>query len=437
MKTKKRQLPISTICSWRDRIEEQPHFQRLPAWTRAQKQLLIDSIIRKYEIPKIYWRVLPPGQMARYKVIDGQQRLHAIWEFMNGDLAFSQDASPVNGVSIAGMKYTDLPLDLASEFDSYTVDVVIVEDAIQTEHQDEVREMFLRLQNGTALKAQEKRNAMRGAMRCFVKELGQHRFFLNCRFGVGRFAFDHIVAQTTLIELNGGPVNIRDHDLNRMYDAHRRFDTKGAQATKCRRTYDFLLKAFPEKTPELERHSVVTLYCLASLLIDDYVVDDVAAKLRDWFIAFEAARRGNEVAASCHSDAQLAEYRRLINMASDAGQNIRARLEIVQERFFAAQPEIQPLDRIRRFAYEQRLFVYRRDRGVCQLRLRCNGAKVSWLDWHADHKLPHSKGGQTTIDNGQVACRACNLVKGVGVTSLVAHWHLATGIGRVLFHTVS
>jgi len=429
MKVSKRQLPISTICSWRERIEERPHFQRLPAWTRAQKQLLIDSIIRKYEIPKMYWRLLPPGQKARYKVIDGQQRLHAIWEFKNGALTLPRDSAPINGTPIAGMSYTDLPLELASEFDSYVVDVVIVEDAIQTDQEDEVREMFLRLQNGTGLKAQEKRNAMRGAMRNFVKELGQHRFFQSCRFGPGRYVFDHIAAQTTLIELSEGPTNIRDDDLNRMYEAHARFDVKGATANKIRRTYDFLLRAFPEKTPELERHSVITLYCLASALIDRYVADDLPQALHRWFIGFETERRAQESLRDHQRDPQLSAYRQLTGQATDAGENIRARLGILQQRFRADHPALEPLDAIRNFGYEQRLAVYRRDEGVCQLRVKCNGAEVSWADWHADHRLPHSKGGRTIISNGQVACRACNLAKGARLIRLAAHWRLATGIG--------
>jgi hypothetical protein len=43
--------------------------------------------------------------------------------------------------------------------------------------EDEVREMFLRLQNGTTLKAQERRNAMPGKMRDFIKNLAEHPFF--------------------------------------------------------------------------------------------------------------------------------------------------------------------------------------------------------------------------------------------------------------------
>jgi carbon storage regulator CsrA len=39
---------------------------------------------------------------------------------------------------------------------------------------EEVRKMFLRLQNGTTLKAQEKRNAHSEKMRDFVESLAQH-----------------------------------------------------------------------------------------------------------------------------------------------------------------------------------------------------------------------------------------------------------------------
>lgn len=56
--------------------------------------------------------------------------------------------------------------------------------------EDEVREMFLRLQNGTTLKAQEKRNAMPGAMRDFIKGLVDHPFFGSCFFSNMRYNHD-------------------------------------------------------------------------------------------------------------------------------------------------------------------------------------------------------------------------------------------------------
>ena len=74
-------------------------------------------------------------------------------------------------------------------FDTYSLDVVIVTDAQEAEHEEEVRDMFLRLQNGTTLKAQEKRNAMGGAMRDFVKSVAAHPLFERSKFSNARFTY--------------------------------------------------------------------------------------------------------------------------------------------------------------------------------------------------------------------------------------------------------
>lgn len=412
MKMSKKPLPISTICSWEKRIDPTPDYQRPPAWSRKQKQLLIDSILREYDIPKMYWRSVQRNDGVRYEVIDGQQRLRTIWEYQNGDFGLARDADPISGFTVAGLKYDELDLDVSTIFDAYPVDVVIVDDAVQNEKEDEVRDMFLRLQNGTTLKAQEKRNAMPGQMRDFVKEAAQHPFFDNCKFSNSRFTFDHIAAQITCLELAGGPTSVRDGDLNRMYDRNRKFDIGGAEAKKVRRVLDYLLKAFPEKTPELERYNVITLYCLVSTLIEKYVHYDTEKLVAAWFIMFETERRKQDELPEEERDSQLIEYRRLTSYSTDGEDSIRGRLEYMEKQFFLACPDIPTIDGIRAFTQEQRLAIFRRDEGRCQLRVRCNGEKLGWGDWHADHILPHSQGGKTTVSNGQVACISCNTAKG-------------------------
>jgi hypothetical protein len=47
-----------------------------------------------------------------------------------------------------------------------------------------------------------------------------------------------------------------------MYEENKSFDSAGPVAKKVRRVYDFLLRSFPEETPELERYNVIT--CIAS-----------------------------------------------------------------------------------------------------------------------------------------------------------------------------
>ena len=411
MKTSPKPLSISTICGWQNRIDPTPDYQRPPAWSKKQKQLLIDSVLREYDIPKMYWLSVDREDGVKYEVIDGQQRLRTIWEFKAGEFAISKDADPVDGISIAGQKYDDLDIDINAIFDSYSVDVVIIDKAVQNDEVDEVRDMFLRLQNGTTLKAQEKRNAMPGKMRDFVKSLASHSFLKNCKFSDSRFTFDHIVAQMTCLELSGGISSVRDSDLNRMYQENSDFDTNSKEAKKTKRVLDYLLRAFPDKTPELERYNVITLYCLVSTLLENFVHENTEKSLAEWFIAFETSRRAQENIDEEDRAPQLIEYRRLTSQSTDSVESIRFRVELVEEKFFLEFPDVPTIDKIRSFTQEQRLAIYRRDKGSCQIKTHCDGEKLVWSGWHADHIIPHSKGGKTTVSNGQVSCPNCNSAK--------------------------
>ena len=414
MRMNKRPLPLSTIWSWKSRIDPTPDYQRPPAWTRKQKQLLIDTILREYDIPKMYWRSVNRGDGIKFEVIDGQQRLRAIWEYRDDEFAVAQDAALIDGTSCAGLKCSDLDLELSTIFDTYPVDVVIVDEAVQNEQEDEVRDMFLRLQNGTTLKAQEKRNAMLGQMRDFVKEVAAHPFFPNCKFSNSRFTYDHIAAQIICLEIAGGPASVRDSDLNRMYSENTGFDPGGKLAKKVTRVLNYLQRAFPEKTPELERYSVITLYCAASTLIESYVHAETEELLNSWFIQFEMDRRANERMDEDQRDLALVEYRRMTSQSTDSEESIRGRLEFIEKRFFLDCPNIEPIDSIRIFTPEQRLAIYRRDEGRCQIKTNCSGEKLAWGEWHADHIIAHSNGGKTVVSNGQVGCPVCNLAKSNG-----------------------
>jgi len=60
----------------------------------------------------------------------------------------------------------------------------------------------------------------------------------------------------------------------------------------------------------------------------------------------------------------------------------------------------------RSFSLRQRRALYRAAGGKCE---EC-GRELK-KGWHADHVVPHSKGGATTIENGQALCPSCNLSK--------------------------
>ncbi len=77
-----------------------------------------------------------------------------MWTCTEWGFTLPKQATEIDECDVAGSYYADLPDGLRIRFDTYALDVVLVEDA----DEDEVREMFLRLQNGTSLRAQEKRN---------------------------------------------------------------------------------------------------------------------------------------------------------------------------------------------------------------------------------------------------------------------------------------
>jgi hypothetical protein len=407
MDSNKKPWPISTVDGIQERIDTNPDFQRPAVWGLSQKQLLIDTILRGYDIPKFYWRKTGKNP-DRYDVVDGQQRLRAIWEFRAGKYSLPKNSDPVEDFKIATLKYTELPDDLRIRFDTYPLDIVVLTDT----DEDEVREMFLRLQNGTTLKAQEKRNAMPGKMREFVKDLAGHVFFNNCGFTNSRYTFDHVAAQMTLIELEGGSCNVKDANLNAMYKNNVDFDATGPKAKKIRRVLDYLLKTFPEKTPELERYNAISLYTMLSHLLERYVVQDRYKDIAHWFVQFETYRRDQEKLPEEQCDPEIIIYHDKISHSTDSVDSISWRHEFLLRKLFESFSEIELKDNQRLFTHEQRLVIYRRDGGICQLKVKCNGEKCEWDKWETDHKTPWSKGGKTVVANGQVACLLCNSSKG-------------------------
>ena len=115
MELNKKPWPLLTVCSLKARIDPTPDYQRPAVWSRAQKQLLIDTILRGYDIPKFYWRKVGSAP-DRYEVVDGQQRLRAIWGYQAGEFALARDADEIEGMQIANVRYEDLPDDLRIRF---------------------------------------------------------------------------------------------------------------------------------------------------------------------------------------------------------------------------------------------------------------------------------------------------------------------------------
>ena len=199
-----RNATIMKIFYERDIIDLQPDYQRLGnIWSIPKKQLLIDSIINEYDIPKIYFHEkYPVIDGKKYAVIDGRQRLEAIFEFIQGTFSLSDNIeyNRDRNIKLANLSYKELGEiypQIKINFDSFVLPIIV----IQTEDLDLIEDMFSRLNDGVLLNAAEKRNALGGQVISNLRELIKNEFFTS-RLKISNKRFQHfeIAARFLLIE---------------------------------------------------------------------------------------------------------------------------------------------------------------------------------------------------------------------------------------------
>ncbi|MBV5329707.1 MAG: DUF262 domain-containing protein [Chlorobium sp.] len=148
-------------------IDLQPDFQRDLVWNKAKKQSLIDTILREWQFPPVFMVVPSTGETL--DVLDGQQRLNAIFEFYEDSFEIDGSIAPLDEKikRLNGLRYSQLPKEDKARFDRFSVRVFELSDY----KQDEPYELFFRLNQGSALTPAEKRNTFYGPVRDQVRAL--------------------------------------------------------------------------------------------------------------------------------------------------------------------------------------------------------------------------------------------------------------------------
>ena len=82
MKRKVKDWTIEKLCKERSNITFPEYQREKRLWNETDKSNLIDSILKGIDIPKLYFYKVPGAKI--YEVVDGQQRLWAIWDFYDG-----------------------------------------------------------------------------------------------------------------------------------------------------------------------------------------------------------------------------------------------------------------------------------------------------------------------------------------------------------------
>lgn len=159
-----------------------PEYQRRLRWGAPQKSRLIESLLLNIPIPPVF---LYESDAARYEVMDGQQRLNAVREFVAGDFALTglEVLKPLNG-----LRYYRCPPRIKRALDRSTLSAIVL--LLESEPTagagalsltDIRRFIFDRLNTGgTKLNHQEIRNAIYpGQFNKSLVNLSRYRLFTD------------------------------------------------------------------------------------------------------------------------------------------------------------------------------------------------------------------------------------------------------------------
>ena len=140
-------------------------YQREKVWSEDKKSFLIDSILKNYPIPPVFFRMKidPDTGVTKYDVIDGKQRLTTIRDFVDGKINLPEDFGDdsIGNPELNGASFEDLDKleKYKKQFWRYRIPIIFIE----TEDHTLIKNVFDRLnRNGEPLVAQELRHAQFG-----------------------------------------------------------------------------------------------------------------------------------------------------------------------------------------------------------------------------------------------------------------------------------
>jgi hypothetical protein len=110
-----------------------PDYQRDSSqWDAAKKSLFIDSLINNMTIPPliVYPETDPKSGVERNQIVDGQQRLSTIRDFLKGVFALESETEVEYadnvGAIIQGKRFDELPESMRKQISRYTLNIIVL-----------------------------------------------------------------------------------------------------------------------------------------------------------------------------------------------------------------------------------------------------------------------------------------------------------------------
>jgi len=328
MRMELRPRVLDKLYKRRDRIEI-PDWQRGKVWSLKKKQKFLDTILKGWHIPVLYFRKV--GDEA-FECVDGQQRLTAVWEFFDNKIPLADESNKLYG----GPLYKNLSPSISDKFDDYICQIEEIEDATD----DEVKELFQRLQLGTALNTPEKLNAIEGGLRDFLRDLSQHPFFKEKVAAQDtRYAHFDTCAKIAFLVLKGMQPRMRFAELEKMFKENPSFSPESTMGKKLKSLFDSMNRIFSTKTNALRnRASIVSFLYVVSQLQETGKLRKMEKKLGDFLEKFSRDLRSEVEKGSQATDSDLTAYQLAVSYGTADRESIEKRNEILIKKLILFDP---------------------------------------------------------------------------------------------------
>jgi hypothetical protein len=423
-----------------------PEYQRGAVWTVAQKKRLVDSLLRGYPIPLIYLhhisKVVAGAKREDFEIIDGQQRLNALYEYREGSFKLfdpKADASEAQFPTFiqdqpcpwGGKRFEELSPELQTQMLETPLAVVLIE----TDIANEARDLFIRLQAGMPLNSQEKRDAWPGKFTEYIlkvagkPELARypgHDFFKRVMKArdKNRGEFRQQGAQIVMLHQTrietGKLCDINKDAIDVFYHKNLDFDPHSPHAKRL----DQILGLLDQTLGDGKRKKVIAHEAMGLVLLVDSLLDDYTKSWTDELAnAFDTFKQKVAEATKARFDnpnnVYWSQYGQWTRSNSDRAETIERRHTFFVEKMYKLMKS-QLKDPERIFGSIEREIIYYRDRKKCQ-RQGCNG-DVVWADGEIHHVEQHSNGGKTNLANGALVHKGCHPKSQKDVAAFAEAW---------------
>jgi len=291
---------LSWRYSERDNIDFSPSYQRRSKlWSVKDKAFLIDSILNDYDIPKIYLADFTYGNSPlnvvnkSYSIIDGKQRFEALFDFFDNKIVLDTDfkLNSDHNLKLANLSYKDLKSlypKLAIKFENYNLTVM----GVQTDEENLINDLFVRLNRGKPLTGAEIRSAMGGVVPPLIDKITKHEFFnSNIKFSKSRKQDYNVAAKLLLLEFRGNFVDMKKIHLDRFVDEG--FEVQNVNfefaSNKVLETLNLMHQSFSIQDPLLKSSGIITPYYW---LYRNY--NKNVKVIRDFLVSFNDERERNK-----------------------------------------------------------------------------------------------------------------------------------------------